>query len=251
MITKEQVQELTKKLLIDWYSVLREYIQVVFLSALYEDKLSQHVFFKGGTAVRLLLNSFRFSEDLDFTANLSQEEIEIIIKKTIERVNLVIPDITFKRQKSIDKTFAGTVNLTSNEYKYPLNIHIDISYREKPITQTETVLETLFPVSPYPLVVHLSWEEILAEKIRALMTRAKGRDLFDLWYLFSKDKKLDMKLVNKKMELYKKKIDENDIVNKIKSFKEENLINDLNKYLPTNQRKIIPKIKEMLIQKFR
>ena len=61
MITKEQIQELAKKFSIDWYSIMREYLQIVFLASLYESKSSQDVYFKGGTAIRLLLNSFRFS----------------------------------------------------------------------------------------------------------------------------------------------------------------------------------------------
>lgn len=250
MITKEQIQELSKKLSIDWYSILREYMQVVFLATLYEDKLSQEVFFKGGTAIRLLLNSFRFSEDLDFTTKLSSNEIENLIHKTVEKVNLVIPNVSFKKLKSIHKSFTGTINYISEEYKYPLNIHLEFSYRENPLTQMESVLETSFPVSPYPLVIHLSWREIFAEKIRALMTRAKGRDLFDIWYLTSKGIEIDLKLINKKMELYNKKVSKEDIINKIKSFKEEILINDLNKYLPSTHRKMTPKLKEMVLEKF-
>ena len=251
MITKEQVQELTKKFSIDWYSVIREYFQIIFLSCLYEDKVSHEVFFKGGTAIRLLLNSFRFSEDLDFTTNLNSEDLEKLVSKTVKKINLIAQNVTFKRLKSIDKTFTGTLGFQSDEYKYPLNIHIDFSYREKPLTQKESVLETIFPVSPYPLVVHMSWEEILAEKVRALMTRAKGRDLFDIWYLLSKGIAIDMKLANKKMELYNKQIKKEDIVNKIKSFKEEILINDLNKYLPSTHRKMTSKLKDMVLEKLK
>lgn len=249
MITNEQIQELSKKFSIDWYSILREYLQVVFLSALYEDKLSQNMFFKGGTAIRLLLNSFRFSEDLDFTASLSPENIEKLIGKTVEKINLVVPGVSFRKSKSMQKSFSGTLNYNNPEHKHPLNIHVEISYREKPLTQEQSVLETVFPVSPYPLVTHLSWKEIMAEKIRALMTRAKGRDLFDIWYFLSKDFDIDLKLVNKKMELHNKKITKKDIVEKIKSFKEDNLINDLNKYLPSSHRKMTPQLQELLIKR--
>jgi len=33
--------------------------------------------------------------------------------------------------------------------------------------------------TPIPFVTHLSTEEILSEKIRAILKRAKARDLFD------------------------------------------------------------------------
>ena len=251
MITKEQIEELAKKFSIDWYSVLREYMQIVFLSVLYGEKESQNVFFKGGTAIRLLLNSVRFSEDLDFTTRLLDEKkIANLIAKSVEKTCLMIPDVTFKRLKSIQGSYSGTLNYTSDEYKHPLNLHLDLSFREKPVASSESVLETLFPVSPYPIVMHLSWTEILAEKIRALMTRSKGRDLFDIWYLMSKGFEADIKLVNKKLELYGKKITKDEILEKIKSYDSERLRNDLNKYLPATQRKLTTHLKRMLIEKF-
>lgn len=55
------------------------------------------------------------------------------------------------------------------------------------MTREQTILVPFdYPISPYPLVVHLSKEELLAEKIRALFVRGKPRDLFDLWFLLTK-----------------------------------------------------------------
>ncbi len=248
MITKEQIIELSKRFLIDEYSILREYVQILFLSNLYSEKMSSDIFFKGGTAIRLLFNSYRFSEDLDFTSTLSEKNIEEAVLSTVKKINLILP-ISFKRLKSIDKSFSGTIGYSGELYKYPLNIHLDFSLREIPQTRKETVLETLFPISPYPIVIHMDWNEILAEKTRALMTRAKGRDLFDIYYLFSKEIELDFKLINKKLELYKKTVSLEDIINKINSFEEKKLIDDLNKYLPSTHRKTTLKLKELLVKK--
>ena len=246
MITKEQIDELAKKFSIDWYSIMREYLQIVFLAALYEDKLSQDVYFKGGTAIRLLLNSFRFSEDLDFTARLNPEDIENLVIKTVDRMKLTVPNVAFKKLKTIHKSYSGSLQFKDEEYKSPVNIHVEFSYREKPLTQKESVLETLFPISPYPIIIHFDWDEILAEKIRALMTRAKGRDLFDTWYLMSKGIEIDLNLINKKMALYDRKITREDIVNKVKNFDYEILEGDLNKYLPITHRKLTKQLKEVL-----
>ncbi|OGI06887.1 MAG: hypothetical protein A3I68_05860 [Candidatus Melainabacteria bacterium RIFCSPLOWO2_02_FULL_35_15] len=249
MITKEQIQELAKKFSIDWYSIMREYLQIVFLASLYESKSSQDVYFKGGTAIRLLLNSFRFSEDLDFTVRLHSEDIEKLVIKTVEKMKLTVPNIAFKKLKTIHKSYSGSLQFKDEEYKSPVNIHLEFSYREKPLTQKESVLETLFPVNPYPLIIHLSWNEILAEKIRALMTRTKGRDLFDTWYLMSKGTEIDLSLINKKMALYGRKITKEDIVNKVKNFNYEILEGDLNKYLPATHRKLTEQLKEILEKK--
>ena len=43
-------------------------------------------------------------------------------------------------------------------------------------------------------------KEIMSEKIRALMTRTKARDLYDIYFLVRKNVKLDTQLVAKKLE---------------------------------------------------
>jgi len=117
------------------------------------------------------------------------------------------------------------------------------------LTKKVTVLETEYPVIPYPLVVHLSWEEILAEKIRAIFTRAKGRDLFDLWFLLSKNIKIDEKMVDAKMKFYNKKFDYNELKKKIESFDEKEIFLDLNKFLPVTHRKIVKDLKSLTLVK--
>lgn len=46
--------------------------------------------------------------------------------------------------------------------------------------------------------------QILDEKVRALITRNQARDLFDLFYLFSKNIEIDFYLINKKLAYYNK-----------------------------------------------
>ncbi|MBN1444929.1 MAG: nucleotidyl transferase AbiEii/AbiGii toxin family protein [Candidatus Omnitrophica bacterium] len=48
-------------------NIAREYVQHLFLSSLYREKSSEKVLFKGGTALRIVFQSPRFSEDLDFS----------------------------------------------------------------------------------------------------------------------------------------------------------------------------------------
>ncbi len=249
MISKDQIQELSQKFAIDEFSVVREYLQILFLSALYEQKESSKIYFKGGTALRLLLNSFRFSEDLDFTSLISNGEIRKLLAKSIKKINLIVPEVELKQVKTNINSLTGFLRYKTNELKFPLNIHMEFSLREKPLTEKDVVLETLFPVSPYPIIKCLSWEEILAEKIRALMHRAKGRDLFDIWYLLSKGKEIDWKMVNKKMAFYNKRISLDDLVDKISKFDQKKLKLDLGKFLPLNQRRIAEHIKEMLLGK--
>src|ERR1035441_10085199 len=48
-------------------NIVREYAQHLFLAELYQLAGSEKLLFKGGTALRIIYNSPRFSEDLDFS----------------------------------------------------------------------------------------------------------------------------------------------------------------------------------------
>jgi len=64
MITQNQLKSLSKTYQMDGFTIFREYLQLVFLSYLYRERKSNRIYFKGGTAIRLLFDSPRFSEDL-------------------------------------------------------------------------------------------------------------------------------------------------------------------------------------------
>lgn len=60
-------------------------------------------------------------------------------------------------------------------------------------------------VAPYfresPKVLTMSLNEIVAEKMRALLQRKKPRDVFDVWFLIhEKRNKLDRHLLRKKLQ---------------------------------------------------
>lgn len=249
MISKQEIRDLSKRFDIDELTILREYFEVLFLSLLYSFKESSKIFFKGGTSIRLLLNSFRFSEDLDFTSLLKNSELINLIEKSFNKMEKIISNIKLKDIEKKRDSLITYLSYFSLEQKYPLNIHMEFSIREEPIIMKESILETIYPITPYPVIVHLEWEEILAEKIRALMKRAKGRDLFDIWYLITKGVKINMNMVNKKMEYYNERVSIEDIANKIKNFDEKNLYLDLAKFLPRGHRKIIKDLKNLILEK--
>ena len=67
MMDQITAASLANKQEIDAYTILREYIQIRFLDIFFRVVKPKTIFFKGGTALRLLYGSERFSEDLDFT----------------------------------------------------------------------------------------------------------------------------------------------------------------------------------------
>ncbi len=249
MISNDEIKNLSRKFDIDEATVLREYFEVLFLTYLYSFKESSKILFKGETSLRLLLNSFRFSEDLDFISLLENNELISVIEKTYRKMKNFITNINLKNIEKKRDSMITYLSYQEKNMKFPLNINIEFSTREKPLTMKETILITPYPVILYPFIVQLDWEEILAEKIRALLKREKGRDLFDIWFLLSKDIKIDMDIVNKKMEYFNEKIKLEDIIDKIKNFNEEYLILDLTKFLPRGHRKIIKDLKNLTINK--
>ena len=85
MITGETLQKLATQYQTGAFpNIVREYFQHVFLSELYKLPESEKLLFKGGTALRIVFLSPRFSEDLDFTGtNISQSEVEEIFTNTL------------------------------------------------------------------------------------------------------------------------------------------------------------------------
>lgn len=245
MISNDQIREFSKRFAIDEYTIIREYIQIVFLSILYSTKESQKIYFKGGTAIRLLMKSGRFSEDLDFTSELTAKQLEPIVADTVKKMSMTVPDITLKRMEESPMSYTGLLSYQPEGNKYPLTIHLDFSLREKPETATETVLESDFPVVPQPIVRHMEWSEVLAEKIRAFLYRLKGRDVYDLWFMLSKGTDLDWDMINRKLEFYKMSTSLEDLVKRVDDFEEKKLRDDLGKFLPAHDRNLVLYLKDM------
>lgn len=252
MLDREAAQQLAREFKIDLFTVYREYLQVLFLKYFYRNKETREVYFKGGTAVRLLYGSFRFSEDLDFTSLITRKYLEEVILDSLEALEKEVPGVSFRHTETIDDSFSGRIFQQLPVSKIPLTIRLDFSLREKPILPVAlTYLETAFPVTPYPLVCHLQPEEMLAEKVRAILSRCRGRDIFDLWFLLSKKVSLDWNLVNRKMALYKRKVSQAELLRILEEFPQNEIKSDLTRFLPTSHRRLIKEIKGLTIEKIK
>ncbi|MBL7159872.1 nucleotidyl transferase AbiEii/AbiGii toxin family protein [Candidatus Microgenomates bacterium] len=282
MITQEQIQQLTRKFKTNQTVIFREYLQLLFLENLYSVVGSEKVYFKGGTAIHLLWNSFRFSEDLDFTVDFSKARFIKFISKVFSKV-LINEGLSVKKRKSI----AGIrylLTYSNGVLPFKVFITLDFSFREKPKftsyikkgenhpaggvdepiqinhspkasvqSETEnhpangvgiyTFIKTDFPIIFTNFLYHLTPKEILAEKIRAILTRKKGRDFFDLWLLLAKGVKLDWNLINQKMNYYPKlKWSKEKIHQTIQTYSLSDFEKDLKPFLPLNERARLKKI---------
>lgn len=241
MITKDQVAAISKAKKINETVIFREYLQLLFLSNLYTHKESTKIFFKGGTAIHLIFKAPRFSEDLDFTVELNEKDFQNFIIELLTKLSKE-ENITFKEKKTIaGKSYLLTSS--TNVLPYKIFVSLDFSFRERILSPQKSIIETDFPILFTSHVYHPSRDEIFAEKIRALLTRKKGRDLYDLWYLMSIGTKINNLLVKKKLEYYKlDKMPKENILKRIKEFDKNDFITDLRPFVPINER---PKLDQL------
>lgn len=248
MISVDFVDQKAKSSQIDRYSILREYFQLLFLRYFYEieDARGAKAYFKGGTALRFLFGSFRFSEDLDFTYDGPTEAIKTTLQTILPKLEAESGlEILLKNERVFERRGVGyrLVFQPSSLFKQPLGVRLDFSFRELPLEpEISAVTPMDYPISPFPLVRHLSRKEILAEKIRAILTRSRPRDLFDLWFLLKHKTELRWDFVVEKMKYYPDvPFSQQILLEKVKGFEPDELRKDLNKFLPRNYREYYPK----------
>lgn len=234
MITKDQIKDLSITFQIDEYTIFREYLQLIFLSYLYQEKDSNGVIFKGGTALRLLFGSPRFSEDLDFSTNYQDLQITKLLKKIEEKISRELPEIKITPLYKGKEGIRFRITYSQDGFKYPFSIRLDF-HRQELIKNIEvSTLTTQFPIMIFSQILHLSGEGILKEKFEAIETRNKGRDIFDIWFLLSRGTQNENP--------------ESKIIENLKSFPQSLLEKDLGKFLPVGQKQIIPVLKKEIIK---
>lgn len=236
MLTKNQLNDFKKNFKINEGVILREYIQLLALNKIYSFSKSSKVFFKGGTCLHLVYKAPRFSEDLDFNVEMDENKFLDFIRipfKELEKEN----DFIIKEKRTLaGKTF--TLKYETALIIGAIFVKFDFSFREKVLDPKKNIIETDFPVLFNNYINCLSAEEILAEKIRAILTRDKGRDYYDLWYLLSKNINPNFDFINKKLKYYKTSLssDKNELKNKVKKLDATDFIVDLRPFVPINQR---------------
>jgi predicted nucleotidyltransferase component of viral defense system len=234
MITKDQINSLSRFYAVDNVTIMREYLQLIFLSYLYQKEEGRTIYFKGGTAIRLLFGSSRFSEDLDFSTIFTKQQIKKIVSQLEKSIQQEIPEFRIVLLYSGKETSRFRIKYQSTDFKYPLIVRLDFHHVRKVGKTIVSPLITRFPIIIFPLVSHLSAEEILLEKIQALISRGKGRDYFDVWYLIEKG------------IVPKRTFDRKTLLKKISQCSYTKLNLDLASFLPKPQRKLTGLLKERL-----
>ena len=182
--------------------VERDYVLSWALVALYgRPVLRELLVFKGGTALRkCYFPDYRFSADLDFTLRTSllpedlRREIELACRSITEETGLELVPAYFRTLRDVPGEEAYQARIA---YTGPLGrlggdqprIRLDLTIYEtlvlppehRPIHHPYSDADALdLAVPVYAL------EEMLAEKLRAMLRRARARDLYDVWQLLTR-----------------------------------------------------------------
>lgn len=196
MIKPIEIKQHAQKQGIRETQIEKDYILTWILYGIAQHELLSRVFaFKGGTVLKkVYIDNYRYSEDLDFTlldAEISNEEIF----NAFEAVFLFVKDeANIDLVKRDDKEHeSGSINFYIG-YTGPLGgngkeVKVDITRHEilefKPVLRRVKIDYTdgeEFQILSYTL------EEVVIEKMCALMGRTQPRDLYDLWYLLEYEK---------------------------------------------------------------
>lgn len=231
MIDQDFLKQLATKKQTSFKNILREYLQNLFLNYFYQEKQSEKFFFKGGTALRIVFRSPRFSEDLDFNSmngfNLFENiltEVLIKIKKENIKTEIVESKITTGGFFNIFKAL-----IDSEE----IEVKIQASRRKNQKIKGETVIIVSDFAPSYPIQI-LEKEMLFSEKIEAFLTREKIRDFFDLYFILRSGAKLPI--------IYQRK---KEIIKIVK--KHSGNFSELKQYLPRNFWPVIKDLKNNLL----
>jgi len=162
--------------------------------------LSNQWVFKGGTCLKkCYIETYRFSEDLDFTVlpggPFRPEDVEPLLLRTLERVasesGIDFSTPPALRLRPNNTSTEGRVYYTGpRRTPQPARVKLDIS-SDEPVVRPP-VLETI--THPYPdafpwggTIRCYSFDELFAEKIRAMAQRGRPRDLYDIVNLFRRN----------------------------------------------------------------
>lgn len=231
MLSESAIKDLSVKWQTTKINVVREYLQHLFLSYLYQQKEAEDLAFKGGTALRLLFRSPRFSEDLDFSGLLKPFHLAKLLPKVVSKIE---QEGVFLKTQEAKATSGGFLAPFEGEFfaeKVRLEINISLRKRVKP----EPILVTT-PLHPSYQCLTLPIHELAREKCEALLSRKKPRDYYDLYFL------LRGRLGIEVIASLKKKL-----VESTQGINAKEISRELKVFLPISHHQIVTKLDTLLL----
>ncbi|MBU4301769.1 MAG: nucleotidyl transferase AbiEii/AbiGii toxin family protein [Actinobacteria bacterium] len=213
-------QRLAGELRIDVTQVVREYWEVVFLKGLLESGHGNGLVFKGGTALRLVYGSPRFSEDLDFS--LLEDTLKGNLETLANDITAPFPQAEITDVAEKRWTYLCEIKITEGYLSHPFRVKLEVSRRTVGGYQHELRLITS-PTIPLQVLARVATlEQLYRDKLACIEERTAPKDIFDVWFICGK-----LKIPYHPPET---------------SVPPKILKRDLGKYLPTDYRKVIEEL---------
>ena len=168
----------------------REFLQIVILKILYDKATLDRLSFTGGTALRILFDLRRFSEDMDFSLIKKEEyNFEDIHQELVS--GLALYGFNVDSKPRIENNVHSLL-LRFSELLKPLGISLLGSQKLAIKLEIDTnpplgghIVSTLVNKTYMFNIVHFDLSSLFATKLHACFYRkyTKGRDYYDLlWY---------------------------------------------------------------------
>ena len=195
MILPSEISRLAHRYGLGDKTIEKDYVLTWVLLAIANSPLRELLAFKGGTAIKKIYEPrYRFSEDLDFTFldEISNDDLTAQIEALFPWLRREV-NITLAIRK-VDVHQSGSPAYYLN-YVGPLRGDLSSRFLKADFTRDEVLV---FPLVEAPIQIPYSDckqrvetlycyspEEILAEKLCALLGRTEPRDLYDIHYLLT------------------------------------------------------------------
>lgn len=210
MLSKIELKKLCAKSGLSLYQQEKDYLLKLFLFFYY--RRFRSAVFKGGTCLKYLIGLDRFSEDLDFNLRSSPAMFKTQVEIVMKNIGSIGIDAKLRKQEIFPYSYACTIGfegpLFADKHFSRNSFRIDAGKRGGTVLKPEwQLIKSEYPeTGPAFLVLVMDKSEILAEKVSALFSREKGRDLYDLWFLLKSGITPDKTLIEKKLTAAKAKM---------------------------------------------
>jgi len=219
MLSYEELENIAQLKRLSPMNTEKDYLQDLILFSIYSN-IGKELIFKGETCLYKVYKLNRFSEDLDFTLT-KRLDTEKIANKVISDLMLLNIRGRIKEIKEYQKGMNIRLLLNGPLYRGGKEtqcfIPLNISKKEQVLLEPKK--ESIMPLYreiPTFEVFAMPEKEILAEKVRAILTRQKPRDVYDLWFLLTRRNIVfDSNLIDKKLALYDLRLDLTELRNRI------------------------------------
>ncbi|MFA4814783.1 MAG: nucleotidyl transferase AbiEii/AbiGii toxin family protein [Candidatus Gracilibacteria bacterium] len=255
------IKEAKKKAVTDHgiLNLIREYLQILILKAIYQSRYGNGLCFMGGTCLRICHDLKRYSEDLDFAMDkkiqkYSFSELNEIIISCLKNTDFDV-DVHVSEDKVVQKSFIRISKVLHTFGLSPLKsqkIHVKLEIDTNPVPIGSDEMESFFVTKfneMFPILKHTD-DTLFAGKICAVLNReyTKGRDFYDLLWYLNRNQKMNLAYLNRAFKQAKKEVyfkDDKDVLQaltkRVENAKVEEIMKDMSRFLEDPSEEVVLK----------